>query len=128
MRLLHVVASLNPTHGGVSKIALELSAALRRAGHEVSLFSTAEEGDETTFEWPEGLDIRLFPVSLYKKWCFSSQLAKALREQLTHTDVAHLHSTWDYPILCAGWFAQRAGVPYVPLSTNFHPEFAGEFQ
>lgn len=112
MRICQIVPSLEEQHGGPSRSVRSASAALSRAGHEVTLFTThpeaARAGDDST----EGrLRVRTFRRDWPDRLCPSAGLRRALQE--CEADVIHHHSLWLRTLHYAHRRARHAGTPLV---------------
>ena len=44
MKILHVIANLAPRYGGPAKACVEMAQAVARLGHEVSIYTTNQDG------------------------------------------------------------------------------------
>ena len=88
MKILHVIANLAPRYGGPSKACREMARAVAQLGHEVSIYTTNQDGPgelEVPLGqpvWQEGVEIRYFPIQAPRFWGTSLPLALALRRQI----------------------------------------------
>jgi glycosyltransferase involved in cell wall biosynthesis len=123
-RVVHVTAGLAARTGGVAASVVGYCRALDRCGIESTVLTTDLPGPATapasrrveSHELPEGaadLDIRIFPAQHPHRLAYSPKLARALRLELQHADLVHVHSLWLYPTFTAAREARRADVPYV---------------
>jgi glycosyltransferase involved in cell wall biosynthesis len=114
LRSVHVIAGLDPAHGGPSYTVPRLCQALAMAGTEARLLSVARI---------DNCDIaldssRCFPrdwtrVPVVRDLRCSSGLARALHELAPTADVIHDHGLWLLPNVDAGRAALLAGKPFI---------------
>lgn len=119
MKILHVIANLAPRYGGPAKAGMEMAAALAARGHEVTIFSTNQDGSGV-LDVPtdrvirkNGVDIRYFPVVQPKFWRTSPAMAFALNKEIPNFDIVHIHSLYLFHGMAAGHYARKHGVPYI---------------
>jgi glycosyltransferase involved in cell wall biosynthesis len=117
LRTVHVVAGLDPTHGGPAYSVPALASALAGNGAAVTLLSV-DAGDGRTSDGVRGYCERLFPadynqVPLLRSLRCSSGLAGALAEDARRADVIHNHGLWLMPNVRAGRAARAVGRPLV---------------
>jgi glycosyltransferase involved in cell wall biosynthesis len=120
MRILHVIATLDPSHGGPPAVALRLGAAQAGQGHRVVIAAyetpdAAQRIDRSLASIP-GVDRveRLFVPAGGAGERFFGRAAGAFFERLAPDfDVLHLHGVWDTILRAGARGARRAGVPYV---------------
>ena len=120
MRILHVVPTYLPArrYGGPIVAVHGLCKALARRGHQVDVFTTNVDGDET-LDVPEstavdvdGVRVRYFP-SPFRRLYWSSAMRKALDAETGTYDVVHIHAVYLWTGIAAARAARNAGVPYV---------------
>lgn len=121
MKILHVVPTYWPAvrYGGpiVSIHALAREQALR--GHEVEVFTTDADGDESldvVTETPidvDGVSVSYFPCGAPRRLFRSPSMGRALRARVAEFDLVHLHSVFLWPTLAAARAAERVGTPWV---------------
>ena len=115
IRILHVIASLDPAKGGPQAVVENLSLAQASLGHRVAVASYAA-GSETTFIAPEtlvGVDLHLLPQGDAVERLTASRMAGALCRLVPKFDVLHLHGVWEPLLLRAAWVARQASKPYL---------------
>ena len=95
MRILHVIPTLDPAHGGPPVVAARLAAAQAAAGHEVALL-TADAPSAHAAVW-DGVPA-------------ADRVARV--DRLTPADHLHLHGVWGGLLRQTAAAARRAGVPY----------------
>jgi glycosyltransferase involved in cell wall biosynthesis len=119
MRILHVIANLATRYGGPAKAGLEMAAVLAAKGHEVTIFTTNQDGDgvlDVPVDRPvvkNGVTIRYFPVVQPKFWRTSPAMAIALNKEIPKFDIVHIHSLYLFHGMAAGHYARKHGVPYI---------------
>lgn len=125
MKILHVIASLDPADGGPPAIASRLAAAQARLGHEVAVLAYAR---------PEGAAVlkhaliaipdigrcrlELVPTDGWREHIFAASARGRCEHLLRDADVAHLHGVWDHLLLVAARTARRHGRRYVVLANG----------
>jgi glycosyltransferase involved in cell wall biosynthesis len=116
LRSAHVIAGLDPAHGGPSYTVPRLCQALAAAGVDAQLLSVAApKGSEIA---PEGESLRCFPtnwtsVPFVRELRCSPSLGRALRELAPKVDVIHNHGLWLMPNMEAGRAALLARKPFI---------------
>lgn len=136
MRVLQVIPSVSPVHGGPSRAIVNIEQALAARGVEVTTVTTNDDGDARTLPVPCGVPIA---TPCATRWYFprstvffkvSVRLAQWLRGNIAAFDVVHAHALFSFAPVAAAFLARRAGVPYVlrPLGvlapygmTRHHP-------
>jgi glycosyltransferase involved in cell wall biosynthesis len=119
MKILHVIANLAPRYGGPYKACWEMARAVARLGHEVSIYTTNQDGPgilEAPTDrpvWRDGVEIRYFPVQPPRYWATSLPLARALGGKIKAVDLVHVHNLYLFHDLVAGYHCRRHGVPYL---------------
>jgi glycosyltransferase involved in cell wall biosynthesis len=119
MRILHVIANLAPRYGGPSKACLEMARAVAARGHEVSIYTTNQDGPgELAVPLGQpvrqgGVELRYFPIQSPRFWGTSLPLARALKAGIRTFDLVHLHSLYLFHNLVAGHYCRQCGVPYL---------------
>ena len=119
MKILHVIANLAPRYGGPSKACWEMARAVAQLGHQVSIYTTNQDGpgilpvptDRPL--WREGVEVRYFPIQPPRFWGASWPLARALRQEIKGVDLVHVHSLYLFHDLLAGYYCRIFGVPYL---------------
>jgi glycosyltransferase involved in cell wall biosynthesis len=112
MRILHVIDSLDPAHGGPPAVVLNLAAAQLRRGDEVTVVSGCPPG-----QWPLvaesiaalGVQDRLQVVLVGGGWLESVVALRArriLRLQCKRHDIVQVHGLWQ-PMLARAVLAGR---------------------
>ena len=118
IKATHVIAGLDPAHGGPTDTVPRLCAAQRAAGAEVALLSVAlpDAGSSETsasgyfdrrFRW----DYARVPVLGQLR--YSSGFTQGLRQAASGADVIHNHGLWLMPNVQVGRIAAKAKKPLV---------------
>ena len=116
LRSVHVIAGLDPAHGGPSYTVPRLCQALAMAGAEARLLSVAAaDGCDIA---PDDDGVRCFPrdwarIPVVRDLRCSSGLARALHELAPKADVIHDHGLWLMPNVDAGRAALLARKPFI---------------
>jgi glycosyltransferase involved in cell wall biosynthesis len=136
MKVLHVIPSVSPVHGGPSHAIVNIERALSLRGIEVTTVTTNDDGDTHTLPVTCGKPIA---APFATRWYFprstvffklSIGLSRWLKDNVTAFDVVHAHALFSFAPVAAAFWARRAGVPYVlrPLGvlaqygmTQHHP-------
>ena len=119
MKILHVIANLAPRYGGPAKACVEMAQAVARLGHEVSIYTTNQDGPgelAVPLDRPvitAGVEIHYFPIQPPRFWGTSRPLAKALSQKIKEFDLLHIHSLYLYHDLVAGHYCRKFGVSYL---------------
>jgi glycosyltransferase involved in cell wall biosynthesis len=121
LRILQVVPTYYPAvrYGGPIRSIHELSAALVRRGHVVSVFTTNVDGEEDSqvpLDRPVDLDgvaLNYFAVPALRRLYWAPALAARLRKAIGNFDIVHLHSMFLWPTYVAARIATAARVPYL---------------
>jgi glycosyltransferase involved in cell wall biosynthesis len=124
MRVLHVIPSVSPVHGGPSKAIVIMEQALSTAGIAVTTATTDDDGPGRRLAIHARPPRACPPARVYaRKWLDFYKVAPGLVPWLwRHVrdfDVVHIHALFSFTSLAAGLVARGRGVPYVirPLGT-----------
>jgi glycosyltransferase involved in cell wall biosynthesis len=119
MRVLQVIPSVSPVHGGPSRAIVNIEQALAARGVEVTTVTTNDDGDARTLPVPCGVPVAM-PCAT--RWYFSRStvffkvsvgLAQWLRGNIAAFDVVHAHALFSFAPVAAAFLARQAGIPYV---------------
>jgi glycosyltransferase involved in cell wall biosynthesis len=136
MRVLHVIPSVSPVHGGPSRAILDMERALAARGIEVTTVTTNDDGNSRRLPVPCFEPVATpyatrwyFPrTTLFHK--ISIGLGRWLKDNVADFDVVHAHSLFSFAPVASAIIARQTGVPYVlrPLGvlanygmTQHHP-------
>jgi glycosyltransferase involved in cell wall biosynthesis len=115
VKIVHYMASIRLSDGGVVRATLDMSEALAAAGHDFTLITA--HTDDVPDEWREGgsglprvvgLEPPLGRGRLLKKHHLD-----IARDCLAGADVLHMHTPWELGNLQFARLAREAGIPYV---------------
>ena len=125
MKVLCVTSSYWPAFqfGGPIFVNHYLNKALVASGVDVTVYSThvglenrIQKDAETHLD---GVRVFYFSyLTLFESlgttgWQFSPPMVRALRKNLRHFDVVHIHGLWNFSSIAAAYFCRANGVPYV---------------
>lgn len=121
MRLLHVVPSYLPAtrYGGPIWSVHGLCRTLSMRGHEVHVFTTNVDGpndSDVPLGAPvdlEGVKVTYFPSKHFRRLFWSPQMARALKQTISHFDMVHNHSIFLWPTWASAQAARHRKIPYV---------------
>ncbi|KQT04780.1 MULTISPECIES: glycosyltransferase [unclassified Rhizobium] len=119
MKVVHVIASIDPDGGGLQAVAVRIAAAQCLLGHTVHLVSylgkvAARDVFETIKEVPGFGNIiwHLLPGPDPMETFLSLEGRRVLRDVSQDADVFHLHGVWEPVLKCAAHVAKTAGIRY----------------
>ena len=119
MRVLHVIPSLAPCHGGPSVVLPIIERALTAEGINVETLTTDDDGPGRRNDRGDGCPReengvlrRYFPkqTEFYK---VSLPLASWLRREVRNYELVHVHAMFSHTSIAACRAARAVGVPYV---------------
>lgn len=128
MKVLQIVPSISLVYGGPSQMVLGLSAALAKAGIDVTILTTNSNGDtgQEPLDVPlgvpveqDGYKIIYFPCSPFRRYKFSLPLLQWLNNHTKEYDMAHCHALFSPVTTAAATVARYQKLPYIlrPLGT-----------
>jgi glycosyltransferase involved in cell wall biosynthesis len=114
MKILHVIHWLAVLGGGPPAGLATLARAQAERGHKVQVLPCARGSGPTTL--PNGQDGNLFvhePPSLTTSgyMYYNRRVRAAAREIAKGQDIIHIHGTWRFHLLAAGWAACEYEIP-----------------
>lgn len=109
MRIVHIVASLEPKHGGPSVSVPKIANAMAEFATEIQLLSTSPQGDTQHLDGP--CPQHVFPRERPQAICPSSGLRHHLDR--TEADILHSHGLWLRTLHYAHRRATSLTVPHV---------------
>lgn len=123
MRVLHVVASLAPRHGGPTEAALQIVRALRAEGIEASILSSNDDvGSTLDVPLHTWIDYEEVPVLFLPRmkasqhtlvgFTFAPGFTSWLRCHITEYDFIHIHTVFSFPANVAMCAARKHRIPY----------------
>jgi glycosyltransferase involved in cell wall biosynthesis len=121
MKVLQVIPTYYPAvrYGGPIFAVHGLAKSLVARGHDVEVFTTNVDGQghsEVPLRAPvllDGVTVRYFECDHLRRLYWSPPLGEALRREVRHFDLVHLHSVFLWPTWSAARAALRASVPYI---------------
>lgn len=112
MKALHVVAGLDPKHGGPSYSVPRLCLELRRQDCEITILTVGQnDGRESAHTLGYEQDYAKLP--LVRSLRMSRQLRSATSRYAHRSDLVHAHGLWLMPNVYAGVAAERFNVPLI---------------
>jgi glycosyltransferase involved in cell wall biosynthesis len=128
MKILQIVPAISQVYGGPSQMVQGVSAALARAGVDVTVLTTDANGDvgqarlHVPLEVPvrqDGYRIYYFRCAPFRRYKFSIRLLQWLQQRAQEYDLAHIHALFSPVSSAAARVARQQGLPYVlrPLGT-----------
>lgn len=119
MRILHILSYTTPEAGGSVLLGLDQTRRLAERGHDVAIYTTNRRYPRGIEQVPldrpvqrNGVHLLYFPVE-FPPMLVSRRLANALSQDIGSFDIVHCHGIYRFPQIAAGYFARRAGVPYI---------------
>lgn len=112
MRALHIVAGLDPQHGGPSYSVPRLCTALRKQDVEAHLL-TVHEANTPCDSFISAQKQDFAGIPLFRALRLSSDLDRAARIEAATSDVVHSHGLWLMPNVYAGHAGAAVGCPVV---------------
>jgi glycosyltransferase involved in cell wall biosynthesis len=119
MKVLQVIPSISPVHGGPSRAIVDMECALATRGIEVTTVTTNDDGNSRKLPVPCGEPIA---TTYATRWYFprttvffkvSLGLGLWLKENISSFDLVHAHALFSFAPVAAAVLARRADVPYV---------------
>lgn len=119
MRIVHIIASIDPAHGGPQSGVVRMAAAQAASGHDVRIVS---HGDEETLRSAlrsaaqvphlDRLHWTIIPQPGGLERIFGSRMQRRLHSLLADADFVHLHGIWETLLRIAASSARQASTPY----------------
>ncbi|MBD2449093.1 glycosyltransferase [Nostoc sp. FACHB-152] len=128
MKILQVVPSISLIYGGPSQMVLGLAPALAKEGVEVTILTTDSNGDngQKPLDVPlnrpikqDGYEIIYFRCAPFRRYKFSLDLLKWLKNHASKYDLAHIHALFSPISSAAAMVCHQQNLPYIlrPLGT-----------
>lgn len=117
MRILHVIESLDPKHGGPPEVAACLAAAQAMAGHDVAIAAVPSPAEgKLTNDIPGFGRVKRIDVTAPKgpaRGLFDRSPIKPIVAAMAGFEIAHFHNVWDSVLPLAAAAARKAKLPYL---------------
>ena len=124
MRILQVINAYYPPYnsGGAAFVAHNISKALAKRGHEVTVYTTNALNRDELFQpkkcpsYDNGVKVYYFMNQIYKPSIhiyFSRDLVEALKKSINRYDLVHSHEYRSYISLVISYYAKRYSTPYI---------------
>lgn len=119
MKVLQVISYFAPEFGGSNKSVFELSKSLKKAGIDISIFTTniSKYGklkvppNEEVFK--EGISIYYYEIGFLRKWYFSLHFLIGLIKHIDEFDVVQIHGLYTFPSFISGILCRLKNIPYI---------------
>ncbi len=122
MRIVHVVAVLDPAKGGPPMIAAKLAAAQAGLGHDVHMVfaedperRTVVRASLSSIPFFDSLHMHPLPPKGLLEQVFGMGAHKYLEPLIEKADAVHLHGVWESILRVAGAICRRYDKPYLVL-------------
>jgi len=113
LKVLHVVADLDPLRGGAGTACLGMARVMARRGHQVRIVTTDRGYAPQPGQQDPALEIEALPGSWPAFFGTSWPLWRRLREIVPKVDVVHLHALYLFHDWAAARFCWRYGISYI---------------
>jgi glycosyltransferase involved in cell wall biosynthesis len=111
MRILHVLATLNPAYGGPVEAVKHLGTFVARWGIQVEIAVCADlPTDRWVMQYP--LPVHALGPGTGKRYCYTPRLRPWLAKNGRTYDAWVINGIWQYNSIGAAPVARRLGVPY----------------
>ncbi|MCF4966588.1 hormogonium polysaccharide biosynthesis glycosyltransferase HpsP [Nostoc sp. CMAA1605] len=128
MKILQIVPSISLVYGGPSQMVLGLAPALAKEGVKVTVITTDSNGDtgQKPLDVPlnvpisqDGYEIIYFRCAPFRRYKFSLDLLKWLKNHASEFDIAHIHALFSPVSSAAALVCRQENLPYIlrPLGT-----------
>lgn len=115
-RVLHVIPSLAPIHGGTTSAVLQMIAGLERLGVACEVAVSDDDGPRQRLagDAPErDLHSRHYFPKVSDFYTYTPSLARWLQTNVCDYDLVHIHGLFNHVAGLAGRICRRHSVPYV---------------
>jgi glycosyltransferase involved in cell wall biosynthesis len=117
MNVLHIVAGLPVSGGGLAEAVVRLAREAVQLGHEATIATVAGPNEALAAAAEEaraaGVRIVRFAPAAPRAAFFSWDMLSGLRPLVQAADVVHVHSNWTFPVWHGSQTARAAGKPLV---------------
>jgi len=113
MKILQVSNFLAPVHGGSAEVPLQLSKALVKREHYVTIYTSNFKLNQPPIRLP-GLNIDAFSTWLkLANFDITPGILKKAKEEIGDVDVIHMHNYRTFQNIVVRHYAKKFGIPYV---------------
>lgn len=109
MRILHIISSVNPAHGGPIEGVKQLGAANRRAGHIIEVATLDGPGQPFIAEFP--MPLHCFGPSLMK-YSYTPRIVPWLKANRSQYDAIVVNGLWQFNSYSAYLALRNTDTPY----------------
>jgi len=124
MKILQVINAYYPPYsaGGAAIVVHNISKALAKRGHEVTVYTTNALSKDELFQpkknpnYSNGVKVYYFGNQVYKPSVhiyFSKELVKAIKKAIANYDLVHLHEYRSYISLVTSYYAKKHDIPHI---------------
>jgi len=113
MKILHVIADLDPSKGGPPAACRGQARLMARRGHQVRIITTDRGFPGGGGDPVENLEIEALRAGSPAFFGTSWAMRRRLREIIPEVDVVHLHSLYLFHDWATGQLCRRFGKPYI---------------
>ena len=111
MNVAYVLPYLAERFGGPVTVVKNVGGALASAGHNVSYWATADDGDHEELASIDSAHI--FDIVWPRSWHRSRDFVRGLSAGTASVDVIHINGFWLHPTYAASRVARASDTPYV---------------
>ena len=109
LRILQIIDSLDPRHGGAVESLRQITTSLARSGHDVEVACADRPGDAWLGDFP----FATHPLGPARgRFAYAAALRPWLAARGAGFDAWVINGLWQYPGLVAARTARRLGIPY----------------
>lgn len=110
MRILHVIANVDPHDGGPINGLKMAATVMAQSGHETEIVSLDRETDP----YHERFPFKVYPQgSWVRRYGYTPKLAQWIARNAHRYDAAVVHGLWNHAAIGGGMALRKAGLPYV---------------
>jgi glycosyltransferase involved in cell wall biosynthesis len=111
MKILHVIPSLSDQLDGPANAIGKMCSNLKAKGLDITIYTT--DLHPINYNRMNGLDLRVFKTFKNNNYCFSRGLWHAIKKNIEHYDLIHIHALWVFPTTIAASIARKKKLPYI---------------
>jgi glycosyltransferase involved in cell wall biosynthesis len=114
VKILQVNVTFTPVAGGTTTVMRQLSEALLRMGHKVTIYAGDFKFDREYVSRMQGVKVHTFHswLSLSRFYLMPGMIGQ-VRRTLKDFDIVHLHSLRSFPSIVVRHYARKYSLPYV---------------